>query len=336
MLARQCARHLRCLRPKSRCSLLAVWWASTPESCRRFDFSGQAFRDIDRNPWHERSDPQRLPHALRRGGPRSRPRSDKMLRRVSLPLDSLDRSRDLCIAVASVRRLLEVFAAASGAETFGLRMAASGDLSLLGPVALVVREQPAIGTALEALARSIHIHNEGMSLAISRHDDLVTIDVVFRGRAQCQAPTGGRSRFMSLIGRRSGARHGSSDPNGQSRARPLRQKPCRGARRAAGREGRRAFFLRSTHRPPPPRRLRYDLFKDSRRPTRRARDAADRGPHQAACDDRQTARLLGAKRAGPLVSSPLRMQHQAMAQGRSTESCSPIIEFRLRPRELTG
>ena len=103
-----------------------------------------------------------------------------MLRKVRLPLDTLERP-DLRIAVASVRRLLEASAAASGVEEFGLRMAERGALANLGPVALVVREQATVGDAMKALARFIHIHHEGMRLAIEQRDDIVTITIDLRG-----------------------------------------------------------------------------------------------------------------------------------------------------------
>lgn len=104
----------------------------------------------------------------------------KMLRKVRLPPGCLERP-DLRIAVSGVRRLLEASAAASGIDEFGLRMADRGDLSNLGPVALVVREQATVGNAIEALARFIHIHHEGMSLKIERDNDMVMIAVALRG-----------------------------------------------------------------------------------------------------------------------------------------------------------
>ena len=103
-----------------------------------------------------------------------------MLRRVRLPLTCLER-RDLRIPVRNVRRLLEISAEASGFEAFGLRLAECGDLSNLGPLALLIREQATIGTALEALSRFIHIHNEGMRLVLDRRDGLATITVLLRG-----------------------------------------------------------------------------------------------------------------------------------------------------------
>jgi AraC-like DNA-binding protein len=102
-----------------------------------------------------------------------------MMRKVRLPLESLERP-DLRIAATSLRRLLESSAAASGVEEFGLLMAERGALANLGPVALVVREQATIGDALKALARFIHIHHEGMRLAIKPRDGVVTLAIGLR------------------------------------------------------------------------------------------------------------------------------------------------------------
>src|SRR6201996_3525477 len=110
----------------------------------------------------------------------------EMLRRARLPLTCLER-RDLRVPVRNVRRLLELSAAASGVEAFGLRLAAYGDFSNLGALALLIREQATIGTALEMLSRFIHIHNEGMRLSIARRDDFVTIAVPIRGGAMRQS-----------------------------------------------------------------------------------------------------------------------------------------------------
>jgi AraC-like DNA-binding protein len=104
-----------------------------------------------------------------------------MLRRARLPLSCLDH-QDMRIAVSGVRRLLEASAAAAGIDEFGLLMAERGGLSNLGPVALIVREQATVGTAIEALARYIHIHHDAMRLRIEHHSDVVTIALFLRGR----------------------------------------------------------------------------------------------------------------------------------------------------------
>jgi AraC-like DNA-binding protein len=106
-----------------------------------------------------------------------------MLRKARLPVASLGQ-QDLRIPVSGVRRLMEISAAESGIAEFGLRMAESGGLPNLGPVALVVREQATLGAALEALSRYIHIHNEAMRLSIKRRDDMVILLPALRGEGR--------------------------------------------------------------------------------------------------------------------------------------------------------
>jgi len=109
-----------------------------------------------------------------------------MLKKATLPLTAIARA-DIRIAASAVRKLFEMSAAASGCETFGLRLAERGDLSYLGPVALVIREQPTVGLALQALSRFLHIFHEGLILKLERHDDTVIVAVVLQARAQRQA-----------------------------------------------------------------------------------------------------------------------------------------------------
>jgi AraC-like DNA-binding protein len=109
-----------------------------------------------------------------------------MLKKAKLPLTALVHP-DMRIAVTSVRRLFEMSAAESGCETFGLKVAERGELSDLGPVALVIREQPTVGTALQVLSRFLHIHHEGMVFIVERQDNTMILRTVLRGRAQRQA-----------------------------------------------------------------------------------------------------------------------------------------------------
>jgi AraC-like DNA-binding protein len=105
----------------------------------------------------------------------------QMMRKVRLPLACLEQP-ELRIAVSGFRRLLEMSAAESGAQDVGLRMADRGGVTDLGPVALIVREQPTVGKAIEALARYIHIHHDGMRLDVRRSGDTVMIALSLRGR----------------------------------------------------------------------------------------------------------------------------------------------------------
>jgi AraC-like DNA-binding protein len=98
----------------------------------------------------------------------------KMLKSVGLPARGLT-DPDIKIPSGDVRRLLEASATAAGIDDFGLRLAERGGLSNLGPVALLAREQPTVGAALEALGRYIHIHNESVRLRTEQQDDVVIV-----------------------------------------------------------------------------------------------------------------------------------------------------------------
>jgi AraC-like DNA-binding protein len=104
----------------------------------------------------------------------------KMLIKARLSPRCFDRP-DMRIPVIGVRRLLELSAKESGIEEFGLRMADKGMLPNLGPLALIVREQATIGEALQALARYLHVHHEGMRLSIGPHGGVVTLTLTLRG-----------------------------------------------------------------------------------------------------------------------------------------------------------
>src|SRR6516165_10426585 len=98
----------------------------------------------------------------------------RMLRNVGLPARALT-DPDIKIPSGAVRRLLEASAAAAGIDDFGLRLAERGGLSNLGPVALVARDQPTVGAAMEVIGRYMHIHNESLRQRIERHGDVVVI-----------------------------------------------------------------------------------------------------------------------------------------------------------------
>lgn len=105
----------------------------------------------------------------------------QMMRKARLPLACLDEP-DTPIAVAGLRRLLELSAEASGAEDFGLRLAERGGLTNFGAVGLIVREQATVGEAIEAFSRFIHIHHDGMRLDVARGKESVTVRLHLRGR----------------------------------------------------------------------------------------------------------------------------------------------------------
>lgn len=82
---------------------------------------------------------------------------------------------DLMVAAPRVGRLLELAAARGREPAFGLRMAESRRLSNLGPLALLVRDEPTLRHALEALVTHIHMHNEALSVRVEQVGNLVSI-----------------------------------------------------------------------------------------------------------------------------------------------------------------
>ena len=108
----------------------------------------------------------------------------RMLEKVRLPQSCLH-NPDMKISAGAVGRLLEASARAAKVDNFGLRMAESRQLSNLGAVALIVREQATLRKAVEALIRHVSIHNEAISLCLDEVDDLVIISpVLAAGRPQ--------------------------------------------------------------------------------------------------------------------------------------------------------
>jgi len=93
---------------------------------------------------------------------------------VGLPRRCLD-DPDLKIPAEPVGRLLELAAARAGEPAFGLRMAESRRLSNLGPLALLVRDQPTLRQALEAIVAHIHLHNEALAVGVEQVGNLVSI-----------------------------------------------------------------------------------------------------------------------------------------------------------------
>ena len=98
----------------------------------------------------------------------------QQLREFGLPQRCL-RDPEIKVPIESVRRLLETSAERSGVEAFGLLMAASRRLSNLGPLGLLVREQPTLRLAVEAMARYANRLNESLFMTIEDSGEVVVL-----------------------------------------------------------------------------------------------------------------------------------------------------------------
>ena len=97
-----------------------------------------------------------------------------LLREFDLPPRCLSEP-ELRVPIDSVRRLLETSAERSRVEGFGLRMAHARRLSDLGPLGLLMREQPTLRLALEACATYANRINESLYLTIEESENVVVL-----------------------------------------------------------------------------------------------------------------------------------------------------------------
>ncbi|AQW56013.1 MULTISPECIES: AraC family transcriptional regulator [Streptomyces] len=85
--------------------------------------------------------------------------------------------QDRWISGVAVTQLLELSAAASCREDFGLLLAERRRLSNLGPISLVIREEPDVRSAVELLVRHEHMYNEMLHSRLSAANGLATLKV---------------------------------------------------------------------------------------------------------------------------------------------------------------
>jgi AraC-like DNA-binding protein len=97
-----------------------------------------------------------------------------MMRRAGLPKRCLD-DLETQVSADAVQQLLEASAQASGAEDFGLRLASKRHLSNLGPISLVLREEPTALQALETLCRYLRLLNASLFTRVEQQADQVVI-----------------------------------------------------------------------------------------------------------------------------------------------------------------
>ena len=97
-----------------------------------------------------------------------------LVRELGLPRRCLV-DPEIRVPIESVRRLLETAAEVSGVEAFGLLMAETRRLSNLGPVGLLVREQPTLRRAIEVLAHYSRELNGALFLTIEESGEVVVL-----------------------------------------------------------------------------------------------------------------------------------------------------------------
>lgn len=97
-----------------------------------------------------------------------------LVRAAGLPARCLS-DPDLKIDADAVARLLEDAAQQAQEPAFGLRMGESRQLSNLGPLGLLLRDEPTLRHALDAIVRHIRMHNEALVVRIEEVGSQVLI-----------------------------------------------------------------------------------------------------------------------------------------------------------------
>lgn len=93
---------------------------------------------------------------------------------VGLPPNCLS-DPDLALPSNLTATLVELAAERGNEPAFGLRMALSRRLSNLGPLGLLVRDQPTLHHALEVLVKYIHMHHAAMTVSLAQSGELICI-----------------------------------------------------------------------------------------------------------------------------------------------------------------
>ena len=91
---------------------------------------------------------------------------------------------DIRISATAFSRLIDASVRASGWPDFGLRLIETRQISVLGPIALVVREQATGRKALDVLFRYLHHHSDSTRLWIEEDAGLAMLHVALLGRGK--------------------------------------------------------------------------------------------------------------------------------------------------------
>jgi len=90
-------------------------------------------------------------------------------------------NEDTLVSLRSVVQLMEESAVATGCQDFGLRLAATHDIRVLGPLAAAMQHSPTVGEALKTAARYLFVQSPALLLTVVEPSSLVPGGVELRG-----------------------------------------------------------------------------------------------------------------------------------------------------------
>jgi AraC-like DNA-binding protein len=101
-----------------------------------------------------------------------------LMRRVGLEAADVA-APEKWVSAAAVARLLDLSAAESGEPSFAVRLAELRRLTTLGPLSVVLREEPDLRSALRLLMRYEHVYNEAIRMRLDEAEGIATIRLWF-------------------------------------------------------------------------------------------------------------------------------------------------------------
>jgi transcriptional regulator with XRE-family HTH domain len=104
---------------------------------------------------------------------------ERLAKLVDLDLSTLN-DLDSRISASAFAELLERLAEAAKAEDFGLRLAESRDLGILGPIGIVIHQEPDLRSALCSLIRYLPVHNESLALRLEEERGIAVLSLDVR------------------------------------------------------------------------------------------------------------------------------------------------------------
>lgn len=131
---------------------------------------------------------------------------ERLVRSVGLNLAALD-DLDARISANAFAELLERSTDAARIHDFGLRLAESRALGILGPIGIVVHQEPDLRSALLSLARYLPFHNESLVLRLedARGPAILSLEVRTSGRTHgCQVTELSIGAFFRILCRLAG------------------------------------------------------------------------------------------------------------------------------------
>jgi AraC-like DNA-binding protein len=104
---------------------------------------------------------------------------ERLARSVGLDLSALN-DLDARISAKAFAAMLERAAESCNLQDFGLRLAESRELGILGPVGIVIRQETDLRSALNSLVRYMPVHNESLDLRLEEDRGIAVLTLTVR------------------------------------------------------------------------------------------------------------------------------------------------------------